>query len=169
MRRIIGSVRACLGSRARGWLAPPALLLLFASVALQPHTAAGAAMQDPPLPDSTQVEQPIEEVPGAEGELAPTPEEEATPNEIPDTLQTGPIETPIKPGADAALDTLRLPSPQPTGGAAAPAARQPQPAAAPAPTPAPPKQRVGVLGIHPAAILIGLGALTYFITKWVTD
>jgi hypothetical protein len=165
MRRIIGSVRGRLGSRARGWLAPPALLLLFASVALQPHTAAGATMQDPPFPDSTQVRQPIEEVPGGEGELAPTPEEEATPNEIPDTLQTAPVETPIKPGAEAALDTLRLPSPQPTGGAAAPAARQPQPAAAPAP----PKQRVGVLGIHPAAILIGLGVLTYFITKWATD
>ncbi len=80
----------------------------------------------------------------------------------PDTSSV-PIEVPLKPNTDAALDTLRLPTPQPTGGAAAPAVggAHPTPPAAPPPS----KPRVGVFGLHPAAILIGLAALNYFIIK----
>lgn len=73
----------------------------------------------------------------------------------------------VKPAAEAPFDTLSLPTtPPPTNSSAGPAIGSAHP---PTPPVAPPKQRVGILGLHPAAILIGLAALNYFIVKWATD
>jgi hypothetical protein len=188
MRRILWSACSAFVTRAHAWLIP---LLLSASLAAAVQLAVGATWQDPPFPsDSTFV------VPEGEGELGPTPDEPYTTNEPQDTLgtaapdttgtaappdttgsapsdttgtaasdTTGTFEVPIKPPADAAMDTLSLPG----TGQAPPATTPAGSRASPPATPPPVKARTGLLGIHPAAILIGLAALNYFIIKWATD
>jgi hypothetical protein len=76
----------------------------------------------------------------------------------PDSTAAG---TTFKPKGSALPDTLEfLPPPgSPAGGAAKPGDA----------APAAPKQRVGLLGIHPIAILFGIAALHYFIIKAVSN
>jgi hypothetical protein len=84
----------------------------------------------------------------------------------PDTISTVPADTSaasatIKPKGTSILpDTLEFLPPGSQAGA------QPKGAGA---APAAPKQRVGLLGIHPVAILFGLAALSYFVVKAATD
>ena len=103
----------------------------------------------------------------ADSGLGPGPEDGATYHDEPDSSAEGAMpdtgavlmQTPAAADSGAPLDTLRLITPT-TNGAGRPST--PPPAA-------PPKARTGVLGLHPAAILLGLAALQYFIVKAATD
>jgi len=124
-------------------------------------------------------EQPAEPDSGSSGERYPKPEDHlpttkadstaARPDSVStvpsDSTSAGPADssaagTTFKPKGSALPDTLQfLPPPgsqkggEPKAGGAAEAL---------------PKQRVGILGIHPIAILLGIAVLNYFIIKAVT-
>lgn len=99
--------------------------------------------------------------------LGPSPGEDETNYDVPDSTAEGAMpdtgavlmQTPAAADSGAPMDTLRL-TPSATDGTARPSSTTPA---------APPKARSGVLGLHPAAILIGLAVLQYFIIKAATD
>ena len=192
MRRIIRSVLARPGARERGGFSTflPVLALaglLVVSVVASSWSAAAPAdpsQNEPPTgggfpedsPDSSFVPQEGEEG----GELGPGPEVGPEPSYLPDTSSTAPptfpavpkqaanidtlLGSPLDTLSGAPMDTLRLPSAPSTSSAG-----KPTTGAQPPPVAAPPKARVGIFGLHPAAILLGLAALNYFIIKWASD
>ena len=106
----------------------------------------------------------------AAGDSIPAAPPGSAPATAPDSISAAPRDTipaapdsvgvTVKPQQTALPDTLQfLPPPgTATGGAAKPAEK-----------PAAPKERVGLFGIHPIAILVGIAVLNYFIIKAATD
>ena len=82
----------------------------------------------------------------------------------PDTTSSAPdsVGVGVKPSQSALPDTLQfLPPPgSTTGGGGKPGVTD---------KPTAPKERTGILGIHPIVILLGVAVLNYFIIKAVTD
>lgn len=135
----------------------------------QPSDTLGVEEGEPLNPDTTQappsVPPPLQQATPAETLRSAAPDPSTAPL---DTLQGTPGYVPLPPDSaaaaatdSAAKETLFVAQPKP----------QPQtPKPSPSPTPAKePKVRKGILGVHPIAILLGLAALHYFVTKSAGD
>lgn len=138
------------------------LLLLATSGAAWASSAQAISAQAAPSdsaapatpPDTVGMEQAVPVMPAGETkQIEPGPQTAS-----PDSVRAPAVLLPIPADSSAAGDTLQFIAPVPSGGV---------PAAPPGTSPPPPKQRTGILGIHPIAILLGLVLLHVFVINLV--
>lgn len=126
----------------------------------EPADTLGLSQDLPPPPSGETPETP----PGVTG----TPSDSTRP----DSTLIAPMLRAEPDSAMAPMDTLHFPAPADTLRPTSPPAKggtAGKPGVSGPPPPPPPKPKVGLFGVHPVAILFGLVAIHFLVTKAVSD